>query len=272
MNTLYTPELATIKKIETLTETEKLFEIEFKNGKQLGHKPGQFVEVSVFGYGEAPISVSSSPSRSKNFELGIRKVGNVTNHIHTMKVGDTIGIRGPFGTSFPYEAAKGKDILIVAGGIGLVPVRSFIQYILDHRKDYGRLIIFFGARTSKDQLFVKELAEWKNDKSIEYFETVDRGDDTWKGNVGVITTLFPKVSLDPNKTVCNIVGPPVMFKFCLQEAKKANIPDSQIYMSLERRMKCGVGKCGHCQINGKYCCQDGPVFVYTDIHELKEAL
>ncbi|MBW1921552.1 MAG: oxidoreductase [Deltaproteobacteria bacterium] len=269
---LFMPSLAEIVRIEELTATEKLFEIRFKNGRELGHFPGQFVEVSVFGIGEAPISVSSSPTRKGSFELVVRRVGNVTGALHKLNEGSIIGIRGPFGNGFPTEELKGKDILFVAGGIGLVPLRSLINYVLDKRDSYGRVIILFGARTPKEQLFLNELALWKKRKDVEYLETVDRGDEEWKGNVGVITTLFPKIDIDPRRTVAIIVGPPVMYRFAILEAKAKRIPDDQIIVSLERRMKCGVGKCGHCQIQNLYVCQDGPVFRYSEIKELKEAL
>jgi len=273
MESIYLPELATITKVADLTATEKFFEIKFNSGRDLGHKPGQFVEVSVFGIGEAPISISSSPTKKGSFELAIRKVGNVTSAIHQMKPGATVGIRGPFGTNFPYEETKGRDLLFVTGGIGLVPARSFINYVLDNRKDYNRVIVMFGCRNPKERLFVDELASWAKRSDIEYLETVDKPLDTdWKGNCGVITTLFPKVTIDPGKTSCIVVGPPIMYRFVLKEALDKKIPKNQIYVSLERRMKCGVGKCGHCQINGIYCCQDGPVFKYSDITGLEEAL
>lgn len=272
---IYEPELATIKKIDTLTAREKLFTIQLNHGRPLGHRPGQFVEVSVFGVGEAPISVSSSPADGGNtFELGIRKVGNVTGALHNMEAGATIGIRGPFGTYFPAEELTGRDILVVAGGIGLIPARSFINYILHHRNDYGRLIVFFGAKTPSERLFTGELAKWMASDDIEYFETVDRGDETWKGNTGVITTLFSKVEIDPQKTTAIVVGPPIMYRFVIKECRDKGIKDENIIISLERRMKCGVGKCGHCQINGIYVCQDGPVFRYSDIttKNLREAI
>ena len=238
----------------------------------MGHLPGQFVEVSMLGIGEAPISVSSSPTLKGSFELIVRKVGNVTGAMHNLLLGATIGIRGPYGTNFPFEETKGRDLLFVAGGIGLVPMRSFINYVLHHRKDYGRVIILFGSRSPAERLFVDELEDWKNREDVEFLETVDRADASWKGNVGVITTLFPKINIEPKKTDCIIVGPPIMYKFVLMEAKKNNIADKHIYMSLERRMKCGVGKCGHCQINNVYCCQDGPVFRFDQIEGLSEAL
>lgn len=269
---LYLPELATIEKTGRMTATEMYYKIKLNSDRELGHLPGQFVMVSIFGVGEAPISVSSSPTLKGRFELVVRKVGNVTGAMHRLEAGATIGIRGPYGTHFPIEEAKGRNVLFVAGGIGLVPMRSFINYVLDRRKDYGRAAILFGARSPAERLFVDELAQWRERMDVEFLETVDRGDESWKGNTGVITTLFQKISIDPARTACIIVGPPVMYRFVLIEAKKKGIPDEDIYMSLERRMKCGVGKCGHCQINNLYCCQDGPVFNYTRIKPLPEAL
>ncbi len=269
---IYLPTLAEIVRTEQLTQMEKLFDIRLKNGRELGHQPGQFVEVSLFGIGEAPISVSSSPTKKGSFEIAVRAVGNVTKALHNLDRGATVGIRGPFGKGFPVAELKGKDILFVAGGIGLVPLRSLINYVLDHRSDFGRLQVLFGAKTPAEQLFLDELAKWRTRKDMEYLETVDRADDRWKGNVGVITTLFPKITIDPKKTVAVIVGPPIMYRFAILEAQVKGIPDEQIIVSLERRMKCGVGKCGHCQINNLYVCQEGPVFTYAKIKDLKEAI
>ncbi len=269
---LYLPSLAQLVRVEQLTKMEKLFEVKFQDGRDLGHQPGQFVEVSLFGIGEAPISVSSSPTKKGSFELGVRAVGNVTRALHGLEAGATLGIRGPFGQGFPVEEMKGKDILFVAGGIGLVPLRSLINYVLDNRRDFGRVLVLFGAKTPSEQLFLDELSKWRQSKEMEYFETVDRSDGQWKGNVGVITTLFPKIAVDPGKTVAVIVGPPIMYRFAILEAQVKGIPDDQIIVSLERRMKCGVGKCGHCQINDLYVCQEGPVFRYTKIKDLKEAI
>jgi len=268
----YQPKWAEISRIEDLTQNEKLFEMRLMSGEPLGHNPGQFVELSVMGIGEAPISVSSAPQANNSFELAIRKVGNLTSAVHRLTVGDKVGIRGPFGTYFPIEETEGKDILFVAGGIGLVPLRSFIHYVLERREAYGEVTILFGARNPSERLFLDELAQWGKRKDVKYLDTVDRPDLNWKGHVGVITTLFPDIDVDPSRTYCIVVGPPVMYRFVILEAKAKGIPDSQIFLSLERRMKCGVGKCGHCQINHIYVCQDGPVFRYTDIFDLEEAL
>jgi len=269
---IYLPSLAEIVRTEVLTKMEKLFEVKLPSGKELGHQPGQFVEVSILGVGEAPISVSSSPTKKGSFELAVRAVGNVTKALHNLDRGAYVGIRGPFGRGFPVEDMKGKDILFVAGGIGLIPLRSLINYVLDHRSGFGRVLVLFGAKNPAEQLFLDELAKWRASKEMEYWETVDRPDGQWKGNVGVITTLFPKITVDPKKTVAVIVGPPILYRFAILEAQVKGIPDDQIIVSLERRMKCGVGKCGHCQINHVYVCQDGPVFRYAKIKDLKEAI
>ncbi|MCX5904423.1 MAG: FAD/NAD(P)-binding protein [Proteobacteria bacterium] len=268
----YVPEKATIKKITQLTETEKLFLLSIDSGRSLGHAPGQFVEVSLFGIGEGPISISSPPARDNTFELGVRAAGNLTRALHGLKAGDALGIRGPFGHGFPVESLMGKDLLFVAGGIGLVPLRSLIKYSLEHRDAFGRIIILFGARSPQERLFTDELAAWSKRSDIEFLETVDRSDDGWKGNVGVITTLFKEITIEPRKTAVMIVGPPVMYKYALLEVKEREVPKQNIWLSLERRMKCGLGKCGHCQINNYYVCQDGPVFAYSQIEEKEEAL
>ncbi|UCF90845.1 MAG: FAD/NAD(P)-binding protein [Desulfobacterales bacterium] len=268
----YLPQWAEISRIQKLTESERLFEMHLADGEPLGHKPGQFIELSLLGIGEAPISISSPPGVENSFELAVRKVGNLTSAMHRLKVGDRVGIRGPFGTHFPVDETQGKDILFVAGGIGLVPLRSFIKFVLEHRRDYGEVTILFGARNPSEQLFLDELEDWRRRDDLRYLESVDRPDPNWTGHVGVITTLFPYIHVDPSKTYCVVVGPPVMYRFVIVEAKAKGIPDTHIFLSLERRMKCGLGKCGHCQINHLYVCQDGPVFRYSDIFDLEEAL
>jgi len=273
MDSIYIPSPAKITKVRQLTALEKVFTVELPQGQSLGHKPGQFVEVSLLGIGEAPISISSSPSRSNGtFELCVRKVGDVTTAMHNLGEGATIGVRGPFGTGFPLEKFKGRDILVAAGGLSLAPVRSVIHQVFDERGSYGRFIILYGAKTPSDLLFTDELEMWSKRDDVEVLVTVDRGDANWKGNVGVITTLFPKISISPRNTIAITEGPPIMYRFVLMELLGKGIPEGQIWLSLERRMKCGVGKCGHCQINGLYCCQQGPSFSYAQIKGVEEAL
>lgn len=269
---LYTPHLAQLVKVTSLTAAEKMFEFRFKDGSELGHRPGQFVEVSILGLGEAPISISSSPTRNGSFQLAVRNVGNVTRRLHTMKKGAYVGIRGPFGNGFPLDDLEGKDVLLIAGGIGLFPLRSLIQYILNRRESFGRVILLFGARSPAERLFVDELDAWRQRPDVEFYETVDRGDQDWKGNVGVITTLIPGITIDPKNTMAAVVGPPIMYRFVIGELKKKDLADENIILSLERRMKCGVGKCGHCQINGVYVCLEGPVFTLDRLRHLREAV
>ena len=270
---IYLPEAARIVHIRELTALEKLFTLELPAGASLNHEPGQFVEVSVLGVGEAPISISSSPSRSNGtFELCVRKAGDVTGALHRMQTHQQIGVRGPFGHGFPIERFRGKDILFAAGGLGLAPARSLINQVLDERGRFGRVMILYGAKHPSELLFTDELAQWGKRDDIELHVTVDRPAEAWTGNVGVITTLFPKVQAYARNTVAVVVGPPVMYRFVLMELFGKGIPEGNIWLSLERRMKCGVGKCGHCQMNHIYVCQSGPVFSYADVKSVQEAL
>jgi NAD(P)H-flavin reductase len=268
---LFVPEPGRILRVERLTAREKVFEIALDR-RPLGHKPCQFVEVSIAGIGEAPISVSSSPNTSATFELCVREAGSLTRAMHAYKEGATVGIRGPYGNGFPVEKIHGKDVLFVCAGLGLAPLRSLINQVLDERALFGRVIILYGARTPAELLFQDELQSWAERADVELLLTVDRGDESWSGNVGVITTLFKFISVYPRNTIAVTVGPPVMYRFVLMELLGKGISEGSIYLSLERRMKCGIGKCGHCQINNIYACQSGPVFSYKEIKGLEEAL
>jgi sulfite reductase subunit B len=265
----YKPVKAKIVKTNKYTEFEKLFRIELDGKKDLEHVPGQFVQVSLFGVGEAPISVCSSPTEKGYFELTVRRVGGLTTAMHKLETGSVLGIRGPFGKGFPLDAMRGNDILIVAGGLGIVPLRSLIHYILDQRKDFGDVQILLGCKTPKDMLFGEEVEAWQKRADIKFNCTVDRADPDWKGNVGLITSLIPGVSIEPKKTYAVVVGPPIMYKFVIVELLKKEIPGHQIVVSLERKMKCGLGKCGHCQIRGVYVCQSGPVFTYDELRQME---
>ena len=269
---LYHPEISEIIKIEELTSTEKRFEITLPKKRPLGHKPGQFVEVSVFGFGEAPISVCSSPTKSPAFELTVRKVGRLTDKMHQLAEGGYLGIRGPFGNGFDVDKFKDKDMLFVCGGIGLAPLKSLIDYTIAKRNNFGRIIILYGTKNPSEILFKADIEQWKTRDDVEFHLTVDRPDEKWKGNVGVITTLIPPLELNTADTIATVVGPPLMYKYVLMSLKGKRLADENIYMSLERRMKCGVGKCGHCQINHSYVCQDGPVYHYPMIKQLEEAI
>lgn len=273
-SSIYLPEVAILLRKEKMTPVDSFFEFELKD-RSLGHLPGQFVEISIPGIGEAPISISSPPSRVRTFEMVIRRAGAVTTVIHALEKGDSVGIRGPFGTSFPMDSLKGKNLLFITGGIGLVPARSAIKYSLEQRQDYKNIWILFGCKDPDQRLFTNELAEWEKRDDIDFYETVDRcnGCD-WPGHVGVITTLLSKLEhvVDPFSTYAIVVGPPVMYKYVILGLRDMEFPDDHMIVSLERQMKCGVGKCGHCQMDNIYVCQDGPVFYYNDIKHLKEAI
>ena len=275
---IYLPEQATVLEVDHMTDLEVFLKVKFDDPADHPYMPGQFMEISIPGIGEAPISISSSPTRTdgNSFEMVIRKVGNVTNALHNLEVGSKLGIRGPFGTTFPVlEEMKGRELLFVCGGIGLVPVRSAIDYVLDHREDYGEVNIIVGTRTPDDRLFLDDLQLWRERDDVTFLETVDHADTSgpaWTGPVGVITTLIPRLTLDEGKTTAIVCGPPIMYRFVLMELRKLQLPNDHIFLSLERQMKCGVGKCGHCQINGKYACQHGPVFKYSEIESTREAI
>lgn len=272
---IYVPEIATITKIEQMSPTEKLFDIKIDNPesqKAFDFLPGQFVELTVFGLGEAPFSIPSSPSNKDYFQLCIRDIGNVSGALHRMNPGDRIGIRGPFGKGyFPFEKMKGKDVIIVAGGLGIAPVMPLIHTILEDRENYKRLVIIYGTIDPENILFKKEIEDWKKRDDIELCITVDNPDEAWQGEVGVCTNLIPGIDCGPD-TYAVVCGPPVMYKFVVSEFEKKCIKPENIFLSLERRMECGVGKCNHCHVGNKLSCIDGPVFSLWEIRNLKEAI
>ena len=267
----YEPRYARVAQVQHFTEHENYLRFEFTDGQPIEYKAGQFMELSLFGLGEAPISICSAPGRRNDLEMCIRAVGDVTNGTARLVVGDMVGLRGPFGNGFDMDAVAGKDLLFIAGGLGLVPSRSFILSALANREKYNRMMVLYGARTPRDMLFTEDLYKWADRDDCEFLMTVDRGDKSWSGNTGVITTLFRKLEkIDPANTVAFIIGPPVMFKFAVLEALSMGLRKNNIFCSLERRMKCGLGKCGHCQIRNVYVCQEGPIFNYAEVAKLRE--
>jgi len=269
---IYLPQLAAIEKRRLMNATEMYLRLKMDEGP-LDYVPGQFVEVSVPGVGESPITVSSSPTQKEYFELVVRRIGNVTIAIHKLRIGDKVGIRGPYGNgAYPVEEAKGRNLVFICGGIGLVPQRSFVNYVLDNRDDYGEITVLLGTKCMAQRFFQSELDGWSHRKDIHFMETVDEADDCWQGNVGVVTTLIPKIERELTSALVFICGPPVMYKFVLLALNEAKVPRENIFLNLERKMKCGVGKCGHCQINNLYVCIDGPVFRYSDMAVAPEAI
>ncbi|MHC5060772.1 MAG: FAD/NAD(P)-binding protein [Planctomycetota bacterium] len=269
---IYLPRLSTVNKVEKMNDTELYLQLSMDD-EPLRYVPGQFVEVSVAGIGEAPISISSSPTQTGGFELVVRRIGNVTNKIHQLAAGDKLGIRGPYGNGcYPTEEMKGKDLVFICGGIGLVPQRSFINYVLDNRDDYGDVTVLLGTKDTSQRFFLSELSAWQQREDVKFLETVDIGDQTWKGNVGVVTTLIPEIKKELAEAHVFLCGPPIMYKFVLMSLAEYNVPKEKIYVNLERKMKCGVGKCGHCQMNDQYVCIDGPVYRYSELDSVPEAI
>ncbi len=237
------------------------------------HRPGQFVELSVIGTGEVPISISSSPTRRGLLELCVRRVGRVTNALHRLSMNALVGVRGPYGNGFPIEEMEGQDLLIVAGGLGMAPLRSLLWYALDNRDRFGNVTLMYGARTPREMLFREELSSLTDVDALTTLLTVDRDPDGgWKHHVGLLPTLFEHADIDPRRTYAAVVGPPIVYRFVLRELLARNFAKDRILMSLERRMKCGVGKCGHCSVGYKYTCIHGPVFTYWDAINLPEVV
>ena len=267
----YLPVRAVVHSAVMVSEKEMLFTVAPDDAALLDYRPGQFFMAGLPGYGEAPISVTSpSGGRTASFELCVRATGNLTNALHRLKKGDAMTVRGPFGTSFPVDEMKGKDLLFVAGGIGIVPMRSLIKTVLRKRRTFRRATLVYGSRGPDEMLFQDEFAAWK-ERGLDIRLTIDSDSPGWRGHVGLVTTLLPGVEVTP-ETVALVIGPPVMYRFVVMGLRGRDMGDERIFLSLERRMKCGVGKCGHCQINSAYVCQEGPVFRLSDLKGMPEAL
>jgi len=268
---IYLPRMATIQDMRTETIDVTTFRVTIDGSDGAGkleYKSGQFAEVSVLGVGEAPISISSSPTRPEAIEFSIRRIGELTNALHELEPMDKIGIRGPFGNSFPLEEMAGKELLIIGGGIGLAPLRSVILNVFDNRAKYGKINIIYGARSPQDLVFTSEYEEWQAVDNTRLHLTVDRGDEEWKGNVGLVPTFLREINPSPENTTSITCGPPIMIKFVIEALNELGFSSEHIITTLERRMKCGVGKCGRCNIGSKYVCLDGPVFTLKQLEEM----
>jgi NAD(P)H-flavin reductase len=229
-------------------------------GEPLAVEPGQFTMLYAFGVGEVPISVSGAP-----LVQTIRAVGPVSRALCAARAGTVIGVRGPFGTHWPVEQAKGKDLLIVAGGVGLPPVRPALYHVLEHRDQYGRVILLYGARSPEDIVFRKQIEQWRSRMDLEVDVTVDTATGDWRGKVGVVTTLIPRAGLDPDETVAFVVGPEIMMRFTARALVDEGLTPDQVWISMERSMRCGVALCGHCQFGPSLICRDGAVYPYPVI-------
>lgn len=233
-------------------------------------QPGQFSMLWVFGVGELPISISGHPAEHDRLVYTVRSVGQATHAFVGREPGDSVGVRGPFGTGWPVEAARGRNVILVAGGIGLAPLRPVIYEILRNRNDYGRLVVLYGARSPRDLLYRKELAAWARQRDTQILVTVDYGGLSWRGHVGVVTTLFKYARLHPARWVAMVCGPEIMMRFVTRELETHGLARGDIYLSMERNMKCAVGFCGHCQYGPHFICKDGPVFPYEQMRPLLE--
>lgn len=266
------PQLISIRKI--VWETDDTFTLQLEKGdhedSDFTFLPGQFNMLYVFGMGESAISISSDPFKPNTLAHTIHRVGTVTTALSQMKRGDVIGVRGPYGTNWPIEKANGLDVCIVAGGIGLAPLRPALYSLFRRRRDYGRVLLLYGARSPLDLLYRVELEQWSKLYDVEVLVTVDRSDSTWKGYIGVVPSLFTYIKLDARATIAMVCGPEVMMQYTIAEILRRGIPPEQVYLSIERNMKCAVGFCGHCQYGPKFICKDGPVFGYPHISHLFE--
>jgi NAD(P)H-flavin reductase len=251
----------TIRK--SIWETDDTFTIHLDLGElapSYRFFPGQFNMLYVFGTGEAALSISSDADDVRSIAHTIHRVGIVTSGLAQLRRGDMIGLRGPYGSSWPLDAARGKDVCIVAGGIGLAPLRPVLYALLNDRGAYGRVVLLYGARSPLDLLYRVELEQWGRKHNVDVLVTVDRGDSSWKGHIGVVTNLFGYLKLDARETVAYVCGPETMMKFTIDELERREIPETQVFLSMERNMKCAVGFCGHCQFGPEFICKDGPVF------------
>ena len=273
MSDPFLPGVARIVGVADETPDTKTFALRFRearNGNGFPFLPGQFVELSVFGYGEAPFCIASSPTRPDTLETTVRRAGQLTDALHRLAAGDEVGLRGPFGNGFEVEAARGKDLLFVGGGIGLPPLRSLIWNVLDQRASFGRVTILYGARTPHDLVYKDELKTWAARPDVEVRVTVDLAEPGWSGTVGVVPVLFNKVTLRPESTLAFVCGPPVMIRFVVRDLLARGFSEEAVISTLERMMQCGIGKCNHCAIGHRYVCRDGPVFNCAQIRELVE--
>jgi NAD(P)H-flavin reductase len=261
--------------VETEDRNIKTLTLSFLNKKDeeaFNFIPGQFAELSVLGSGEAPFGIASSPTDKNHIDFTISKVGLVTTELHNLEPGDTVGMRGPLGNGYPIELLQNKNMLIIGGGFGFSTLRAFINYMLhpDNRKQYKGITVVYGARNPGLLLYKSELLEWEQRNDMQLHVTVDKGDENWKGKTGVVPVIVKELSIDAKNTIALVCGPPIMIKFTLPVIAELGLAPEQTYLSLEMKMKCGIGKCGRCNIGSKYVCTDGPVFSLAQLNKLPQ--
>ena len=271
----YPPDMATVVEVIEETSNIKTFRVVLNDEqrmKEFSFEPGQVGQLSVFGAGESTFVINSSPTRMDYLQFSVMRVGEVTNRLHQLRPGDQIGVRAPLGNAFPVKELEGKNIIFIGGGIGMAPLRTLFVYMLDNRKKYKDITLLYGARTPDDLSYRAELPEWTGRKDVNVVLTVDNPAEGWEHKVGLIPNVLLEMKPSPKNTVAVTCGPPIMIKFTLQALKKLGFEDENIITTLEKRMKCGVGICGRCNIGTKYVCIDGPVFTYAQLKELPSEL
>lgn len=274
-NNPYLPEVATV--IETVQETHniKTFRVKFDNAEaweKFSFEPGQVGQLSLFGQGEATFVISSPPTRMEYIQFSVMKAGEVTSALHKVQAGDKLGVRAPLGNFFPYNDWKGKNVVFIGGGIGMAPIRTILLYLLDNRKDYGDISLLYGARSPLDMAFSSDLPDWTSRSDLNTVLTIDNPAEGWAHKVGLIPNVLLEMNPKPQNTIAVLCGPPIMIKFTLDALKKLEFPDEQIFTTLEKRMKCGIGICGRCNIGPKLVCVDGPVFSNAELKQLPPEL
>lgn len=272
---IYLPHLATIIEIEAQTPDTTMLRVTLDDptlALSFTYRPGQFAELSIFGVGECPISIASTPTRKGFLEFCVRAVGQVTNALYELDVGSKIGVRGPYGNPFPLPELEGRNLLFIGGGIGLAPLRSLINYVLDNRDHYGEVELIYGARSPQDLAFKDELKLWGEQEGVTVYLTVDRGDERWRGPVGFVPSFLREIAPSPQEKVAFTCGPPIMIKLVMEALEEMGFPPDHMVTTLEMKMKCGVGKCGRCNIGSRYICRDGPVFTLEQLKALPGGL
>lgn len=277
MKNPYVPILTEITDIivENDARDIKTFRLAFVNedeGRVFSYLPGQFAELSLCGAGECPIGIASSPTEKGYLLFTVKRVGAVTTKLHRAQCGEHVGVRGPFGNTYPLDNMRSRNVLIVSGGFAFTTLRSTVKYIIDdgNRNEFKKVTVIYGARSPGELIYKKELAEWEKRSDVDIYITVDKGDSTWNGREGFVPAILEEVAPDCKDTVALVCGPPIMIKFTIPVLKKLHFSSQSTYMSLEMRMKCGIGKCGRCNIGHKYVCKDGPVFSYAELEELPQ--
>ena len=268
---VYLPDMATIVEVVQETPAIKTFRVVLNNEERMrafNFEPGQVGQLSVLGVGESTFVINSPPTRKDYLQFSVMKVGELTGRLHRLKAGDQIGVRAPLGNAFPYESMKGKNIVFIGGGIGMAPLRTLLLFMLDNRADYGDITLLYGARSPRDMAYGYEVEEWLKRKDMHTVLTVDNGTPEWKHKVGLIPNILREINPSPENTVAVTCGPPIMIKFAVQALQELGFNDEQVVTTLEKRMKCGVGICGRCNIGTSYVCKDGPVYTLAQLKQL----